>query len=222
MPLMDFVFMLTRNDETVVGARQLVPAIVEAGIRHVGCKDVGLPIDEVALLFADLRSAGCTTYLEAVSTTPEANVASARAALQVRPDHFIGGTERTTAAAILADSGIRHWPYVGAVVGHPCLLRGTQSEIVADARLARAEGADGINLLAFRWDRDPEQLAAAVVAAVDIPVLIAGSINSANRIAAARSAGAAAFTIGTAILDGAIRPDLDLPGRLRFVLTLAA
>jgi len=222
MTLMDFVFMLTRNDETVANARQLVPAIVEAGVRHVGCKDVGLPIDEVALLFGELRSAGCVTYLEAISTTPEANVASAQAALTVRPDHFIGGTERVSAAAILAGSGIRHWPYVGAVVGHPCLLRGTQSEIVADARLAQVEGADGINLLAYRWDGEPEILTATVVEAMDIPVLVAGSIDSAARIAAVRSAGAAAFTIGTAVLDGVIGPDLDLSDRLRSVVAMAS
>jgi hypothetical protein len=50
-------------------------------------------------------------------------------------------------------------------------------------------------------------------------VVVAGSINSAERIAAIRSAGADAFTIGTAAIDGSYAPGAGpLESQLRAVL----
>lgn len=217
-----FIFMLTRHDETVAEARSLVPAIAAAGVRHVGCKDIGLPLTELAALFDDLRAAGCTTYLEVVSETPERILDSARAALRLRPDFLIGGTSVEPVQGVIAGSGIRFFPYVGRVIGHPCLLRGTLEEIATDARRVEAAGVDGINLLAYRHDGDVEALVAAVQAAVAIPVICAGSIDSAARVAAMRRLEVWGFTIGTAVLDGVIGPEQGLEGRLRRVLAWSA
>jgi NAD(P)H-dependent flavin oxidoreductase YrpB (nitropropane dioxygenase family) len=213
--------MLTHDDRTVRDARSLVPAITESGVRYAGAKDVGLPADELRALFDDLRATGCTTFLEVVSETPEAMVRSARAALAVRPDYLIGGTEIAATTAVLAGSGIRYFPYVGRIVGHPCLLRGTIAEIVADGARAEAAGVDGINLLAYRYDGDVERLVERLLAAVSVPVLCAGSIDSETRIAAMRRLGAWAFTVGTAALDGAFVPDRPLVDQLRRILELA-
>ena len=40
---MEFIFMLTRNDETLADAREVYAPVATAGVRHFGCKDVGLP-----------------------------------------------------------------------------------------------------------------------------------------------------------------------------------
>jgi hypothetical protein len=40
---MDFIFMLTRRDRTVDDAEDLVEAVCDLGVRHVGFKDVGVP-----------------------------------------------------------------------------------------------------------------------------------------------------------------------------------
>ena len=216
-----FIFMLTRDDRTVAHARTLVPAIAESGVRYAGAKDVGLPADELRRLFEDLRAAGCTTFLEVVSETPEAMVRSARAALAIGPDFLIGGTEIAATAAILSGSGIAYFPYVGRIVGHPCLLRGTIEEIVADGARAEAAGVDGINLLAYRYDGDVERLVERLMAVVSVPVLCAGSIDSELRIAAMRRLGVWAFTVGTAALDGAFAPGRPLVDQLRRILELA-
>ena len=216
-----FIFMLTRDDLTVPDARNKLPVIVESGVRDVGAKDIGLPRDELIGLFADLRAAGCTTYLEVVSETPEAVIDSARAALAIRPDYVIGGTEVETTQEILAGSGIRFFPYIGRVVGHPCLLRGSIDEIAADGRRVEAAGVDGINLLAYRYDGNVDALVQAVLGAVSVPVICAGSIDSEARIGAMRRLGVWAFTIGTAVLDGAIVPGHPLVDQLRRVLDLA-
>lgn len=215
-----FIFMLTRHDRTIPDARAMVPAIVDAGVRHVGAKDVGLPPAEVRRLFAELRAAGCTTYLEVVSETPAAVLASARAASAIRPDHLIGGTEVLAVRDVLAGSGIRFFPYVGRVVGHPCLLRGTIEAIVADGRAAESARVDGINLLAYRYDGDVEALVKALLTAVSIPVICAGSIDSEGRIAAMVRLGVWGFTIGTAVLDGLIVPGRPFADQLGRVLEL--
>src|ERR671929_1892189 len=202
--MIEFIFMLTRDDVTLSDAREVYASVAGSGVRHVGCKDVGLPPEELAALLDDIRARGAQTYLEVVSETEEATLASARAAAQIRPDHLVGGTLIEPVQEILAGTGVKFWPYVGRVVGHPCLLRGTIEEIAADARRAAELGVDGINLLAYRYDGDVEALVRAVVQATDKPVICAGSVDSAQRIRALDGAGAWAFTIGTAALDGAL------------------
>jgi NAD(P)H-dependent flavin oxidoreductase YrpB (nitropropane dioxygenase family) len=216
--MIEFIFMLTRDDVTLADARSIYASVAGTGVRHVGCKDVGLPKDELAALMDDIRAHGHKTYLEVVSETEEATLASARAAAEIRPDHLIGGTLIEPVQEIIAGTGIRFFPYVGRVVGHPCLLRGTIEEIVEDARRAEALGVDGINLLAYRYDGDVEALVRAVVEATDLPVICAGSVDSAARIEALDRCGAWAFTIGTAALDGVLVEGEPLAGQLRAAL----
>ena len=52
---------------------------------------------------------------------------------------------------IIAGTGVRFYPYVGEVIDHPCLLRGTIEEVAQAARDAEEPGVDGINLLAYRY-----------------------------------------------------------------------
>ena len=200
--MIEFIFMLTRDDVTLADAREVYASVAGTGLRHVGCKDVGLPREELAALMDDIRSRGHETYLEVVSETEEATLESARVAAQIRPDHLIGGTLIEPVQEILAGTGVKFWPYVGRIVGHPCLLRGAIDEIVADTERAAALGVDGINLLAYRYDGDVEALVRAVVGACDLPVICAGSVDSVERIRALDACGAWAFTIGTAALDG--------------------
>src|SRR6188472_3788643 len=149
---MEFIFMLTRNDETLADAREVYASVAAAGVRHFGCKDVGLPRKELEALLSDIESNGHTSYLEVVSESDEATLASARAAAEIQPDYLIGGTLIEPVQEIIAGTGIKFFPYVGRVVGHPCLLRGSIQEIADDARRAQALGLDGVNLLAYRYD----------------------------------------------------------------------
>src|SRR3954447_7279325 len=218
---MEFIFMLTRDDVTLPNARDIRASVAGIGLRHVGCKDVGLPEDELSALMDDIRANGHETYLEVVSETEEATLESARAAARIRPDHLIGGTLIEPVQEILAGTGVRFWPYVGQIVGHPCLLRGSIDEIVADTERASSLGVDGINLLAYRFDGDVEALTRAVVGATDLPIICAGSVDSTERIRALDACGAWAFTIGTAALDGVLVEGLPLRGQLSAALAAA-
>src|SRR5579871_6378473 len=84
--------MLTRDDKTLTDAREVYASIAETGLRHVGCKDVGLPRAELQALMDEIRANGHTSHLEVVSETEEATLASARAAAEIGPDFLIGGT----------------------------------------------------------------------------------------------------------------------------------
>src|SRR3954452_13536464 len=219
--MIEFIFMLTRDDVTLSNAREVYASIAQTGVRHVGCKDVGLPTDELKALMEDIRSHGHETWIEVVSETENDTLASARAAAEIRPDHLIGGTRMEPVREIVAGPGVKFGPYVGRSVGHPCLLRGSIEEIVADTERAAAAGVDGINLLAYRYDGDVEALVRAVVGATDLPVICAGSVDSVERIAALESCGAWGFTIGTAALDGALVEGAPLSGQLQAALEAA-
>src|SRR3954454_15897708 len=90
--VIEFVFMLTRDDMTLTNAREVYASIAGSGVTHVGCKDVGLPRHELSALMDDIRGNGHTPHLEVVSETPEDTLKSARAAAEIGPDYLIGGT----------------------------------------------------------------------------------------------------------------------------------
>lgn len=210
--------MLTRNDRTIADARDVYAAVADVGIRHVGCKDVGLSRHELAGLLDDIRARGHTSYLEVVSETEEATLASARVATELRPDCLIGGTLIEPVQEITRDTGIRFFPYIGRVVGHPCLLRGTIEEIARDARRAEKLGVDGINLLAYRYEGDVEALLDGVLEATALPVIAAGSVDSLQRVRSLVERRVWGFTIGTAALDRKLVPEAPLTGQLQAVL----
>jgi hypothetical protein len=217
----EFIFMLTRDDVTLADARAVYASIADSGVTHIGCKDVGLPREELAEFMDEIRANGHTSYLEVVAESDEATLASTRVAAEVRPDYCIGGTLIPEMQEILAGTGVKFFPYVGQIVGHPCLLRGSIDEIVADTKRAHGLGVDGINLLAYRYDGDVDELVEAVVSATPLPVICAGSVDSAERIRALARRDVWAFTIGTAALDGVLVPGASLGEQLDLALSAA-
>ncbi|MGO1118486.1 cupin domain-containing protein [Rhodovibrionaceae bacterium A322] len=214
-----FIFMLTRNDETVPDADTHLATALAAGVHHIGFKDVGLPFAELKQLNSKIKEGGATSYLEVVSLDRESEVASAKAAVDIGVDILLGGTNVDAVLPILKNSGILYFPFPGRIVGHPSVLAGSIDEIVASAEeLAARDGVDGLDLLAYRSTENVTGLMAAVCAAVDKPVIMAGSIGTRERIEIVRKSGAAGFTIGTAALDGDYAADSpELESQLRSI-----
>ena len=207
----DFIFMLTNQDKTIADALERLPEVLEAGVRHIGFKDIGLPFAALRELAEAIRAGGATVYLEVVSLDETSEVASARAAVALGVDVLMGGTRPEAVLPELRGSGIRYYPFPGRIVGHPSVLEGTAEEITASARrIAAMEGVHGLDLLAYRFAGDVPALIADVCAAVGKPVVVAGSIDRRERIAAVVNGRAAGFTVGTAALDGAF--PADTPG----------
>src|SRR3954451_25290394 len=113
--MIEVIFMLTRDDVTLSDARQIYASIAQTGVRHVGCKEVGLPTDELKALMDDIRSHGHETWIEVVSEPEEDTLDSARAAAEIGPAHLIGATMIEPVQEILAGTGVKFWPYVGQI-----------------------------------------------------------------------------------------------------------
>jgi hypothetical protein len=216
--LAKFVFMLTRGDVTVPNAIEVAKGISDSRIEFVGFKDIGLGREEYRELVGILRDCGKKIFLEVVSASKESALRSAEMARELEVDYLIGGTYFEETMGAIEGSGIKYFPYVGKVYGHPCLLGGTIEEVVEDAKAKEAGGADGVNLLAYRYGGDPRALMRAVIGAVDIPVLVAGSINSLDRVREVAELGAWAFTIGGAIFEGRFSPDGSIRAQIEAVL----
>ena len=217
--MIEFIFMLTRDDMTIPDALTVYESIRSTGLRYVGFKDVGLPYETLRELASAIRSDGREVMLEVVSERPEDELRSIQAAREIGVDWVLGGTHPDEALALLAGSGLRYCPFPGTVIGHPSQLRGSLDAIAADAAaLTKRPGVAGLDLLAYRYDGDVEALVGAVVAAARGPVIAAGSVDSIARIDALSRLGAWGFTIGSAIFDGRFgRPD-DIAGQITTVL----
>lgn len=199
--------MLTRNDQTVEDCLDLVGAVAESGVRHLGFKDVGVPRQTLSQLTRLIKDAGCTSYMEVVSTSPADALNSARIAAEIGVERLLGGTQVEETLAILKGTQVAYHPFPGRPVGHPTKLGGSAADVAADTRRFVAEGCAGVDLLAYRaTEADPIELVKAARGAMKGYLIVAGSVNSAQRIRDLAAAGADAFTIGSAVFDGSFSP----------------
>jgi hypothetical protein len=202
---MDFIFMLTRNDRTVADCLEILESVSALGLKHIGFKDVGVPIKTLKALASVIRAMGATSYLEVVSETPEACLNSARVGAELGVDCLLGGTAALDILNILKGTPTLYYPFPGRPSGHPTKLGGTPGDIEADCRRFLDAGCAGVDLLAYRaTDAEPLALVRAARQALGTGrLIVAGSIDSRSRIREIAAAGADAFTIGSALLDGA-------------------
>jgi hypothetical protein len=217
---MDFVFMLTRSDQTVTDGLDVLDDIRSVGLTHIGFKDVGVPPEVLRELARRIKDMGATSYLEVVSTSVETMLQSARVARDIGIDRLLGGTQVDEVLAILRGSATTYHPFPGKPFDHPTKLGGSAADVEADcARFARM-GCAGVDLLAYRaTEADPLELVRAARRGTSGYLLVAGSVGTAAQIRALRDAGADAFTIGTAAFDGSFSPlEGSLRSQLRAVL----
>jgi hypothetical protein len=205
---MDFIFMLTRDDQPVEDALEVLDAIRPLGLRHVGFKDMGVPPEVLQAVNRSIKAQGAISYLEVVATTPEACLRSVQVGLEIGVDRLLGGTAVDAALQILQGSGIDYYPFPGSPNGHPTVLGGGPEEVAAHCEAFVAKGCAGVDLLAYRaTDAEPLDLVRAARRALgDRTLIVAGSVDQPDCIAALADAGADAFTIGSAVFNGAFSP----------------
>ncbi len=204
---MDFIFMLTRGDMTVEDCLDVIELIRPVGLRHIGFKDMGVGPDTLRKLNDRIKAAGATSYMEVVSASHEAALNSASVAAEIGVDRLLGGTDAEAMLTVVAGRDIELYPFPGRPQGHPTRLRGTAQDIADDCRRFRALGCTGVDLLAYRaTDVDPLELVAAARAALDGPLIVAGSVDSPERVRALARAGVDAFTVGAAAFNGSFSP----------------
>ena len=221
---MEFIFMLTRDDQTVEDCVDVIDIIRDTGVKHIGFKDIGVNRETLAALNGRIKELDATSYMEVVSTTSEDCLTSARAAREIGVDRLLGGTEVEATLEIVRGSAIAYYPFPGRPEGHPTELHGGPGEVAADCRRIEALGCPGVDLLAYRAvDADPLDLVRAARDALSGELIVAGGIDTPAQIHALAAAGVDAFTIGTAAFDGSFSPRKgSLRSQLRDILAACA
>src|SRR5262249_39527000 len=144
---MDFIFMLTRDDQTIEDCLEVYDSVRGVPMRHVGFKDVGVSPEVLRRLHDSLKTDGHRTYMEVVSTSPETALRSAEIGVKLGVDCLLGGTEVDRILPLLRGSATGYYPFPGIPIGHPTKLGGTAERIAADtARMVKA-GCAGVDLL---------------------------------------------------------------------------
>jgi hypothetical protein len=218
----DFIFMLTRDDRTIEDALAVLDEALAVGLRHIGFKDIGATPETLRALTRRIGEAGATSYMEVVSTSRDAALHSAAIAAEIGIDRLLGGTEVEATLRVLDGSDIDYFPFPGFPEGHPTKLGGTALDVAAHCAAFLKQGCRGVDLLAYRATQaDPLDLVRAARNTIGQrgELIVAGSVNSFDRIAALRDAGVDAFTIGSAIFDGSLSPQAGtLRARLEAVI----
>lgn len=213
------ITMLTYNDETVQDALEVFTKCSDLPCEYWGFKDIGLPLEKMKQLVATMKAAGKTTFLEIVSLTEKECLNGARVAVDCGFDYLMGTVFYNGVFEYLKDKAIKFLPFCGKVTGHPSVVEGTIQEAVEDGKKLEQIGVDGFDLLAYRYVGDPEQLAREFIAGVKLPVVIAGSIDSFDRLDIVKELNPWAFTIGTAFFDKKFVPEASFGTQIREVLS---
>ena len=75
---LDFIFMLTKDDQTVEDCLEIYEETLPVGLTHVGFKDVGVDKGTLKALTDAINASGAISYMEVVSTTDDEAINSAK------------------------------------------------------------------------------------------------------------------------------------------------
>ena len=214
------IFMLTHHDKTVPNALEVFEEVKDTGLYNIGFKDVGLPFEELTKLTEKINREGLNSFIEVVSESEEACIAAVKQAMKMGVKNIIGVKKEYAEKAfqLIKGSGVKFYPYVGKVIGIPETLEGSIDEMIEDAKRFYEMKVDGINLLAYRYTGDPEELMRAIIKATEMEVIVAGSINSFKRIRKVITSGASLYTIGSAIFEKKFVPGGSIADQIKAIL----
>ncbi len=202
------ILMFTQNDVTVPDAIDYFEKVKDLPVDYFGFKEIGLPHDKMKELNNKIHAAGVKSFLEVVEYDEESIKEPAKMALDLGFDYLMGTVYFPSIWDII-DKKIKYFPFCGKIYDRPSVLDGTIDEIVADAKRIEKAGANGFDLLAYRY-KYPDKINDLVLAvrdAVDVPIVSAGSINSFDRLQETIDQGVWGFTIGGAFFEKKFVPD---------------
>ncbi|MCM1319323.1 MAG: hypothetical protein NC217_02955 [Muribaculaceae bacterium] len=203
----ELVVMLTYNDYTVENAADIFNQCRQSKAQYWGMKECPLPLEEMKRIYAEMKACGKTTVMEVVCYDEESGMAGAQRAVECQCDILMGTKYFKSIAELCHRHGIKYMPFVGQIEGRPSVLSGDVGDIVSEAQQALAEGADGIDILGYRYVGNPLILNKALTDNCNGNICIAGSIDSYRRLDEVKQAGAWGFTIGSAFFDNKFGDD---------------
>ncbi len=197
----ELIVMLTYNDHTVENAYEIFDQCKGSRAMYWGMKEEGLDIEEMKKLFSYMKKCGKKTALEVVRYTEEECLQGARIAAECGCDLLMGTVFFDSVNEFSKENNLKYMPFVGNVTGRPSVLEGEAEEMIRQAKMYADKGVYGIDLLAYRYNGNANELIEKFVSEVKMPVCIAGSINSFDKIDTVKLVGASAMTIGSAFFD---------------------
>ena len=207
------IVMLTNNDVTVENAYEVFDACKDLPIKNWGFKDVGLPRQKAKELAEYMKQCGKTTFLEVVAYTEEECMEGAKMGVACGVDYLLGTLYFDSINDYCKENGMKYLPFVGTIEGRPSVLKGTMEEIIEQGKQCLAKGVAGFDLLGYRYVGDAVELNRRFVAETPAPVVLAGSVNSYQRLDEVKAANPWAFTIGGAFFenkfDGTFAEQID-------------
>lgn len=209
----ELIVMLTHNDLTVTDAYEIFDQCKKSKAKFWGFKEEPLPLEQMQKLFAYMKDCGKTTFLEVVSYSENECLEGARKAVACNCDFLMGTTFFDSVNDFCRENHLNYLPFVGKITGRPSVLEGTPEEMINEANAYIAKGVYGIDLLGYRYTGDASLLNREFVKNMEVPVCIAGSVNSYERLQEIKAVSPWAFTIGGAFFenkfDGTMKEQID-------------
>ncbi|WP_419894977.1 hypothetical protein [Macrococcus psychrotolerans] len=210
----ELIVMLTYDDFTVKNANEIFEACVDSKAKYWGCKDKGLPLEDMKLLFRVMKEHGKTTCLEVVEYTEKESLEAAKLAAICECDILMGTVYYDSIHNFCNKNQIKYMPFIGEVTNRPSVLSGEIDSIIQQAQSYIDKGVYGLDLLGYRYNGDAKTLISAVVNSVDAPICVAGSIDSFERLDEIKIISPWTFTIGSAFFDnkfnGSFKEQIDI------------
>lgn len=197
----ELIVMLTHNDLTVENAYQIFEECQNTQALYWGFKEQPLPIEEMQRIYAKMKACGKRTVLEVVAYTEREGLEGAQMAVTCGCDVLMGTCYSESIHRFCQDHNMAYMPFVGHIVGRPSILQGSIEQMVAEAQKLKRLGVFGVDLLGYRYEEDAEQLISDMVLKTGMPVCVAGSIDSYERLQFVKKVQPWAFTIGSAFFE---------------------
>ncbi len=204
----ELIVMLTHNDLTLENAAEVFETCKNSKAEYWGFKEKPIGFEKMKKLFGYMKDCGKKTVLEVVSYEEKECVRGAEAAVSCGCDYLMGTMYFDSVSQICAQNNIKYMPFAGEVYGRPSILGGSVESIIAQAKELSSKGVYGFDLLGYRFTGNASLLNERFVSQIDLPVCIAGSINSFERLDEIKAVSPWAFTVGSAFFENKFGADI--------------
>jgi len=219
----ELMVMFTHHDVTVPNAYDLFEECKDLPVYDWGFKNAGVTDEETLRIINAMKAANKATFYEVVTRTKEAYKAGETTGALCKFDYMMGTKYDAELHEAMKKNGIKFSPAVGQpgsmYKGEPGVLLGTFDEIITEAKMLVAEkGVDGITIPAYRHYQDGQKLLDMLIKAIpDTPVIVAGSVDSFEKIDRLFDMGVAKFTMGSALFNKKFAPEGSFRDNLEVV-----
>ena len=197
----NLIVMLTHNDKTVLNAYDIFEKCKDSRAKFWGFKEEPLALEDMKKLYNYMKSLGKTTFLEVIAYDEQNGLKGAQTALECGVDILMGTVFYDSINNFCKKNNLKYMPFIGQVSKRPSILEGDINDMIQEANTYINKGAYGIDLLGYRYTKDPVELNEKIVKNINAPVCIAGSINNYQKLDEIKKVNPWAYTIGGAFFE---------------------